>query len=99
MNCSRSLCVVLTLVMLSGCAGQPSPYTMQMLANAQFACAQGDSAQCNNVPILQYQAYFEAQQDAQAKSAAAATGLAVLGGVALGVAASNGGGGYHGRHY
>jgi hypothetical protein len=95
MKHNRSICIMLMLVILAGCTGQPSPYTMQMLANTQFACAQGDSAQCNNVPFLQYQAYLEAQQDAQAKNAAAAAGL-LLGGVAVGVAASSGSGGYHG---
>jgi hypothetical protein len=95
----RSVSIMLTFATLAGCAGQASLYTMQMLANAQFACAQGDQGQCGNVPPLQYQAALEAQQNAQANSAAAAVGLAVLGGVALGVAASNGGGGYYGRHH
>ena len=71
---------------------------MQMLANAQAACAMGDQAQCASIPTIQIQANFEAQQDAQIKNAQAAAALGLLlGAAALGVAASDGG--YHGGYY
>jgi hypothetical protein len=98
----RMLSALLALSALAGCVGQPSPLTMQMLANAQAACAMGDQAQCASIPTIQIQANLEAQEAAQIKNAQAAAALAVLlGAAALGVAASDGGyhGGYHHPHY
>ena len=95
----RSLTALLTLSVLTGCVGQANPLTMQMLYNAQIACAQGDQAQCAYVPALRYQADLEIQQDAQIKNAQLFTGIAAAAGIAaLGVAVSNAGNWDHGYY-
>lgn len=99
MKIHRRLCGIMWVAVLAGCAGQASPYTMQALVAAQAACASGDQNACATMYPLQAQASYEAQQNAQANSATAASILGVLlGAAALGVAASNGGG-YHGGYY
>ena len=97
---NRKIAAIMAIAIVAGCAGQPSPMTMQTLGAAQAQCNAGDPNACAAIPGLQQQADYEAQWNAQQNtSAAVATGfLAVLLGAAVGVAASNNGGGGHGWH-
>lgn len=90
----------MAISLLGGCAGQPSPMTIQTLGAAQAQCNAGDPNACAAIPGLQQQAAYEAQWNAQQNTnTAVATGfLAVLLGTVIGVAASDGGhhdGGHH----
>ena len=100
MRTGRKAIIVMMFASLTGCAGVASPYTAQALFQSQQACAQGDPNACAAVPMLQQQAYMEAQVDAQNRTAAAATAVGALAilGAAVGVAASNNGG-YHSYHH
>jgi len=95
----------MAISLLGGCAGQPSPTTMQTLGAAQAQCNAGDPNACAAIPGLQQQAAYEAQWNAQQNTNAAVSAgfLAALLGVVIGVAASDGGhhdgwhgGGWHG---
>ena len=98
MRTNRKIAAIMAISLLAGCAGQPSPMTMQTLGAMQAQCNAGDPNACSAIPGLQQQAAYEAQWNAQQNTyAAVATGvMAALLGAAVGVAAS--GGGYHGGY-
>jgi outer membrane lipoprotein SlyB len=78
-------------ILLAGCA---TPVTQQQLAEFNAGCAAGNPNACYAAQLAARQSAFEAQQNART----AAVGLAVLGGVAAGIAASRNGY-YHSGYY
>jgi hypothetical protein len=53
---NRKIAAIMAISLLAGCAGQPSPMTMQTLGAMQAQCNAGDPSACAAIPGLQQQA-------------------------------------------